>query len=279
MLSRGPDWQLPFAHSAIDVNVWRWEPSLLLGLIALIGAYTYGAVTLRQRGLWDKDATRRHVGFFAAGVLTLFLALVSPIDYIGENYLFSIHMVQHILLAMVAPPLILLSIPRQMMQAALEGVRLGRLVKFVTHPVLAFIVFNTTLIAWHVPGLYEAALRDPIVHILEHLTFVGAGFLSWYSAIDPAGQHAQFHPLAKIVYLFLFVIPGGALGAVFAFAQQPIYALYANAPRLWDLTVLDDQALAGGIMWVPGWGIYFVALSIVFAAWMKREEEAGKFNL
>ncbi len=277
MLSRGPDGQLPFAHSAIDVNVWRWEPGVLLGLIALIGAY--GAVYLRRRGLRDTAITRRHVGFFTAGVLTLFLALVSPIDYIGENYLFSIHMVQHILLAMVAPPLILLGVPRRMMQEALDRLRLAQLVKFVTHPVLAFIVFNAALIAWHVPALYEAALRDARLHILEHLMFIGAGFLAWYPVIDPAGQHARFHPLAQIVYLFLFVIPGGALGAAFAFAQQPIYAFYASAPRLWDLTVLDDQALAGGIMWVPGWAIYFVALSIVFAAWMKREEEAGKFNL
>ncbi|MGH7462218.1 MAG: cytochrome c oxidase assembly protein [Longimicrobiales bacterium] len=258
--------------SPIDVSVWSWDPSVLLGLIALIGAYAYGAVTLRRREVWGKEIKNRHVAFFTAGALALFIAIESPIDYIGENYLLWVHMVQHILLAMVAPPLILLGIPRRMIAWTLDLLRIGPVVKFVTHPVLAFIAFNTALIAWHVPALYEAALRDPMIHILQHMIFISTGFLSWYPVIDPAKQHARFIPLAQIVYLFLFVIPSGVIGAVFAFAQVPIYAYYAGVPRLWSLTVLDDQALAGAIMWVPGWAIYFVALSIVFAAWMKREE-------
>ncbi|HLF29349.1 MAG TPA: cytochrome c oxidase assembly protein [Anaerolineae bacterium] len=257
------------------VNIWRFDPSIVLGISALVGAYTFGAISLRRRGLWGKAITNRHVTFFTSGVLVLAFALMSPIDHIGEQYLFSIHMVQHILLAMVAPPLILLGLPRPMAQRALDFLRIGWLVKFVTHPLLAFIAFNTALIAWHVPALYEAALRNPLIHILEHVIFIGTGFQSWYSVIDPAGQHARFHPLAQIVYLFAFVLPSGVLGAVFAFAQQPIYAYYTQAPRLWGLTPLDDQALAGGIMWVPGWAIYFVALSIVFALWMRREDQAG----
>lgn len=262
-------------EAAIDVNVWRFDPSIVLGLVALIGAYAYGARYLHRQGLWDREISNRHVAFFAVGVVLLFLTLASPIDYIGENYLFSVHMIQHILLAMVAPPLILLGIPRWMMQWTLDFLRIGGLVKFVTNPVLAFIAFNTALIAWHVPALYEAALRDPIVHIVEHLFFLGTGFLSWYPVIDPARQHACFHPLAQVVYLFLFVIPSGVLGAVFAFAPQPLYAYYTEVPRLWGSTVMGDQATAGGIMWVPGWAIYFVALSIVFALYMQREEQAG----
>jgi putative membrane protein len=259
----------------LDVNVWRFDPSILLGLIALAGAYTVGGLHLRRRGLWGKEITNRHAALFASGVLTLFLALASPLDYIGEEFLFSIHMIQHMLLAMVAPPLMLLGVPHRMMQGVLDFLRIGRLLAFVTHPIPAFIAFNTSLIAWHVPALYEAALRSPIVHIVEHLCFIGAGFLAWYPVIDPARQHTRFHPLAQIVYLFLFVIPSGVLGAVFGFAQRPLYGYYTEAPRLWDLTVLDDQALAGGIMWVPGWAIYFVALSIVFARWMRREDQAG----
>ncbi len=255
--------------------MWRFDPSILLGIAVLIGAYTYGAIRLRKRGLCEREITRRHVALFAAGVLTLFVALASPIDHIGEKFLFSVHMIQHILLAMVAPPLVLLGVPRWMMQGVLDFLRIGRPVRFVTHPMPAFIAFNTALIAWHVPALYEAALRDPIVHIVEHLFLIGTGFLSWYPVIDPARQHARFPPPAQIVYLFLFVIPSGVLGAVFAFAQQPLYRYYVEAPRLWDLTVMDDQALAGGIMWVPGWAIYFVALSIVFAQWMKREDQAA----
>lgn len=262
---------LPDADS-IDVNVWRFDPSILLGLIALIGLYAYGAMRLRRRD--SQEVTRRRIAFFGLGVSLLAIALISPIDYIGEKYLLSIHMIQHMLIMMAAPPLVLLGVPRSMLQGVLDFLRIGGAIKFLTNPVLAFIAFNAALIAWHLPGLYEAALRDPIIHILEHLIFIGTGFLSWYPAIDPAGQHARFHPLAKIVYLFLFVIPSGILGAVFAFAQQPIYATYAAAPRLWGLTVLDDQALAGGIMWVPGWAIYFAALSIVFAVWMRKEDSA-----
>jgi len=264
------------SSGAIDVNVWSWDPSVLLGLIALVSAYAYGARHLRRQGLWGKDITRRHVAFFAAGVLTLFIAIESPIDYIGEQYLFSVHMIQHMLLAMVAPPLILLGVPRWMMQWLLDFLRIGPLVRFVTHPVLAFIAFNTALIAWHVPALYETALRDPMIHILQHTIFIGTGFLAWYPVIDPAGQHARFHPMAQIMYLFLYVIPSGVLGAVFAFAQVPIYTYYTSVPRLWGLTVMDDQAIAGGVMWVPGWAVYFVALSIVFAVWMRREEAEAK---
>src|SRR3972149_238858 len=263
-------------QSTIDINVWRFDPSIVLGLLALIGAYTYATLYLHRRGLWGTAITRRHVVFFAAGVFVIALALMSPIDYIGERFLFWVHMVQHILLAMVAPPLILLGTPRWMMQRVLDSLRIGGLVKFLTHPVLAFIAFNAVLIAWHFPALYEAALRDPIVHIAEHLCFMLTGCMAWYSVIDPAGQYPRFHPLAQVLYLFLYVIPSGILGAVFAFAQQPIYLTYAQAPRLWDTSVLGDQATAGGIMWVPGWAIYFTALSIVFALWMRREDQAGR---
>lgn len=265
-----------FQNEDIDINIWRMDPSILLGLLALVGAYAWGAVQLRRQGLWGKEITGRHAVFFAAGVAILLVALVSPIDVIGEKYLFSIHMVQHILIAMVAPALVLLGLPGGMVRRVLEALRIGGLVKFLTNPLLAFIAFNGALIAWHIPALYQAALRDPIVHILEHIVFIGAGFQSWYPVIDPAGQHERFHPLAKIVYLFLFVVPSGIIGALFAFAQQPIYSYYVDAPRLWGLSVMEDQALAGGIMWVPGWAIYFVALSIVFALWMRQEEAAGK---
>jgi putative membrane protein len=257
----------------LSINVWRFDPSIVLGLLALIGAYTSGALYLQRQGRWGAEITARHVAFFAIGVFVLVFALISPIDYIGENYLFSIHMVQHILLAMVAPALILLGIPRWMMQWVLDVLRIGWLVRWVSNPIVAFIAFNTALIAWHFPALYEAALRDPIVHIAEHLFFISTGFLSWYPVVDPARQHPAFHPPVKVLYLFLFVIPSGVLGAVIAFAPQPLYAAYAAAPRLWGLGVMDDQAIAGGIMWVPGWAIYFVALSIVFAAWMRREEQ------
>ena len=259
----------------LNINVWRFDPSIVLGLIALIGAYAYGARHLRRQGLWGKEIRNRHVAFFALGVLIIALALMSPIDHIGEKYLFSVHMVQHILLAMIAPPLLLLGIPRWMMRWTLDFLRLASVVKFVTNPLFGFVVFNASLIAWHVPALYEAALRDPIVHIVEHLFFIGAGFLAWYPVIDPAGQHTRFHPLAQIVYLFLFVIPSGVLGAVFAFAPTPIYATYAQAPRLWGVDAMADQATAGGIMWVPGWAIYFTALSIVFALWMRKEDADG----
>jgi len=266
---------MPLRAEAIDANVWRVDPSILLGLAALVGAYTWGVIYLRRRSLWGKEITLRHVAFFSAGVAVLAVALISPIDHIGEKYLLSVHMAQHMLIMMVAPPLVLLGVPRWMMQWVIDFLRIGRVVKLLTGPVIAFIAFNGVLIAWHLPTLYEAALRDPIVHILEHIVFIGTGFLSWYCVVDPAGQHARLHPLAKIVYLFLFVIPSGILGAAFAFARQPIYAYYAAAPRLWNLTPLEDQAWAGGIMWVPGWTIYFTALSIVFAAWLRREEQAG----
>ncbi len=256
-----------------DLNIWRFDPSIVLGLIALIAAYSYSARHLRKLGAWGKEITNRHVAFFAVGVFLIAFALMSPIDHIGEKYLLSVHMVQHILLMMIAPPLILLGIPRWMLQWVLDFLRIGPLVKFITHPVIGFIAYNAALIAWHVPGLYEAALRDPIIHIVEHLFFMTTGLLSWYPVVDPAGQHARFHPLAKIVYLFLFVIPSGVLGAVFAFAEQPLYAYYVQAPRLWGLSPMDDQAIAGGIMWVPGWTIYFVALSIVFAIWLRREDQ------
>ena len=258
------------ADPATNLNIWRFDPSILLGLIALIGIYAYGALYLRRQRLWGKEIKARHVVFFALGVLTMFLALSSPIDYIGEYYLFSIHMVQHILLAMVAPPLLLLGIPHWMMQWLLNTLRIGPLVKFLTHPVPAFIAFNGTLIAWHIPALYEAALNDPIIHIVEHIFFIVTGLMAWYPVIDPARQHARFHPLAQVVYLFLFVIPSSVIGAAFAFAENPIYTYYTRVPRLWGMSVLDDQATAGGIMWVPGWAIYFVALSIVFALWLRR---------
>jgi putative membrane protein len=203
---------------------------------------------------------------FFSGLLITFLALQSPIDRGGDLYLFSMHMVQHMLLMMVAPPLLLLGIAGARPASRERHTMLRTLWWAITRPWPAVAIFNAVLLFWHIPSLYDATLTTVPLHIIEHLSFIGVGMLLWWSVVDPIrdGRTVTISSLTKIAALTIAGIPPTILGIVFALAPAPIYSFYVQAPRLWGLSALTDQQYGGVIMLGVGNIVYFIAIIVVF---------------
>jgi putative membrane protein len=236
-------------HASLTLTSWTWEPTVLAGLVALGGGYVW----LLRDGSPASWSPLARV-YFAGGLLTLFLALSSPLDTGGDRYLFSLHMLQHLLLAMVVPPLLLLGLPESW--RAFDRIRVS--------PLLANIGFNAVLAVWHLPFLYEATLRNEPLHVLEHLSFLAAGTLFWWPILVPAGRRGAMTVMGKIAYLGFAGVPPTILGLAFILAPTVIYPFYAAAPRVTPLSPLDDQLVAGLVMFGLGNLIYFAAIWVIF---------------
>ena len=210
------------------------------------------------------------------------LALMSPIDVLGQQ-LFFMHMIQHLLLIMVAPVLLLLPNPmpfllwglparaRLAAGSALNRVlnkqsTTGQLLRRATSPAIVWFSMLVFIIGWHDPNTYNAALQNELVHDLEHVTMFIAGMLFWWTVIGAGPRlHKNMSRPAKIAFVIAAVPPNMALGAALAFSRDPIYSFYMDMPRLWGMSVLDDQRLSGIIMWIPGSMMYFmIALALIF---------------
>ena len=248
---------------------WQWEHLFVPALIA--AAYLACVGPLRGRFAGSAPASRVRVQLFLLGVVILFAATVSPLDRLS-SYLLSMHMVQHLLMTLIVPPLLLVGAPGWLLRPLLRP-PLGRLVgRALTQPVVAFLLFNAVFSVWHVPALYDLALRNDTVHILEHILFLGTAMLAWWPIFSPLEELPRLPEPVQLLYLFFQSLPPTILGAVITFAPEPLYPSYIAAPRLWGLSVLLDQEIGGLIMWIPGALVYFVVLTGVFFRWLNRDE-------
>jgi cytochrome c oxidase assembly factor CtaG len=254
-----------------SLSFWDWdfEPTVTLGLLLLVALYVHGW----QKNWFPADqdvkfwlpSARWRPWCFAAGILTVSVALQSPIDYGGDRFLLSIHMVQHLLLMMVAPPLLLLGIAGAAPLDRFNG-RLWRAWLLITRPWPACFIFNAMLLVWHVPVLYNTTLTDTPLHVFEHLTFTAAGVIFWWPLVDPVrhSRHRRIGPFEKIAVLSVAGIPPTVLGFILAISPEVFYSFYTVAPRLWGMSVITDQQVAGVIMFGLGNLIYFVAIGVIF---------------
>lgn len=287
----------PVLRAALSSWDWRFEVIIPLAILGLL--FTSGWRRLRSRtersSAQDnrKPPTRlgavwRPISYWA-GLLVIALALVSPIDVLVQQLFFT-HMTQHLLLIMIAPPLLLLPNPMPFLLWGLPtrlrflagrfiGLLLnknsmtGSLIRKVTTPGIIYLTFIIIIFGWHDPNLYNAALRSEFVHDLEHITFFLAGMLFWWQVIG-AGPviHKQFGQIGRIVFTLAAIPPNMALGIVLAFTPVVIYTFYNDAPRLLNMSPLTDQQLSGIIMWIPGSMMYLIAALILIAGVLKGED-------
>jgi putative membrane protein len=254
------------------VYTWNWEPSILIGLAGQAGAYLACVGPLRGRFAGSAPVPPARVQTFLLGVLVMFIALVSPLDILGDRYLLTAHMVQHLLITLVAPPLLLLGTPRWLLRPLLIprfALPIGR---WLTSPLVAFVLFNATFALWHVPAFYDAALRSLPIHILEHVTMFATATLTWWPIFSPLDELPRLSEPAQCVYLFFESLPPTILGALITFSGAVLYPTYRDAPRIWGLSPLDDQQVGGLIMWIPGALVFFGVLTVVFIRWLNRDE-------
>jgi len=254
------------------VYSWNWEPSILIGLALQVGAYLTCIGPLRERFPGSAPVSPARAQTFLLGSLVLLIALVSPLDTLGDQYLLTAHMIQHMLITLVAPPLLLIGTPRWLFRPLLRlpfALPVGR---FLTNPLFAFFFYNFTFAIWHVPHYYEATLHSLPIHILEHVMFFVAATLTWWPVFSPLDELPPLSDPLQCLYLFFESIPPTILGALITFSSTILYPTYTRAPRLWGLTPEMDQQIAGLIMWVPGALVFLTVLTVVFFRWFNQDE-------
>jgi cytochrome c oxidase assembly factor CtaG len=228
------------------MNDWNFDP-LEIALIALVGAaYWRRARTLARRG---GPVPPPRVAAFAAGLLTILLALASPIDTIGEERLFSVHMLQHLLLGDLGALLLVLGLDGRLLRPLLR-VRLVHRLRVLAHPLVALPLWAANFVVWHLPVLFDAALRNDAVHALQHSLFIALGMLMWAALLEPLPGPAWFTAPWKIPYVLAMWLVMLVLSQVFIWSSHVYYAPYAHDPTLWGLTHLADQKAGGGVMLV-----------------------------
>ena len=279
---------LPLASNFADFLAY-WDSALyiVIPIVLMAALYLIGRWRLGRRARYAPLRKSRDL-LYLAGILALVLALLSPIDvYAGD--LFFMHMVQHLLLMMIAPPLLQLANPMsRILWAFPRGVRrriggtlnnagvLRLAIQGVSVPVIAWLIFVVTIWVWHTPATYNAALASESVHVLEHLTMFGAALIFWWPVIGPAPVRSRMpHPL-RFLYLFLALFQNILLGAILTFAQGPVYSYYEATPDHWGIDGELDQQLGGVLMWIPGTMMYFTALALLFFTWLEQEERRAK---
>jgi putative membrane protein len=268
-------------------HAWAWEPFSWVGL-SLGGAwYAIGITRLWRRAGAGHGIRRWEVVYFASGWMTLFVALVSPLHPWG-SMLFSAHMTQHELLMLVAAPLLVLARPMLPMLHALPHLfahALGHVSNrpwwrttwtTVSHPLVAWLIHAVVLWGWHAPALFQATQRSEWIHAAQHISFIAAAVLFWWSLIHARRGAAAYG--AAVLYMFTTALHSGLLGALLTFTKTVWYPVYQGRTEAWGITALQDQSLGGLIMWVPACTVYIIAGLALFAGWIRKSEQRNAYR-
>jgi putative membrane protein len=258
--------------SELLLTRWTWHPSVWIGFALWTAVYELFTRHMGPRRGRGKPPAAWQRAAFHLGTLIALIALVSPLDELADEYLFSAHILQHLLLMFVAPPLWLLGSPGWLMDSIVPR-SLEALARWVAQPAASFVIFVAVMSVWHIPALSDLALHHEGLHILEHLTFIGGGVLVWRPVAGPDGR-LVLRPgaAARMLYLFLLAIPMTALAAILTFSSAPLYLFYVQAPRLFGVSALDDQHLGGLLMWIPTHMLLLLALGATFLGWLNQNE-------
>ncbi len=269
-----PQWVL----TGYSLNPWT-----VLALLGSLALYCTGVVRLWSRAGTGSGISRAQLSAFIAGIVVLAVALLSPLEY-AASVLFSAHMVQHMLLAYVAAPLLawsvaglgfLWALPAQK-RVQLSRVWLGnrllrRAVAWLTAPFTVLTLFTLSFWLWHAPVMYEAALRSPALHALEHFTMFASAFLFWWLILQPTGRR-RLSRGAGVLFVLAAMLQGLVLASLLAFASSPLYPVYALSAQALGVSALQDQQLAGMIMRTPATIILLVTAVWLFVTWLGQLE-------
>jgi putative membrane protein len=250
-----------------DPNVWRFRahPEVWLLVASLIGCYVYAIRVIGPRllGAGHPAATRKQLASFVAGITLLWAASDWPIHDIGENNLYSVHMLQHMMLSYFAPPLLLLATPEWLMRLIVGDGRAYAAVRWLTKPVTAAVIFNLVIMVVHIPTLVNAAVSNGPLHYSMHLVLVLASLLMWMPVCGPLPE-VRIGPGAKILYLFAQSFVPTVPAAWLIFADGVVYKSYDHLPRVFGISVVDDQQIAGLLMKIGGSVFLWTLCTVLF---------------
>ena len=277
----------------LSLSEFSVHPSTAIGIALFAAAYIWRAkqgpsaadrvpVTVQgdtpKAGQLDMAAAQpgptpaQRLSYFSSLAL-LFLTLNGPLHDLSDFYLFSGHMVQHLILTLVVPPLMILGTPGWMLRPVLRHAPLSGAVRKLTSVTWCFAIFNVVLAFWHLPPLYNVALANHGIHILQHLMFIAASVLMWWPLMSPLPELPRAAYPAQMLYCFLMVIPMSIISIYIAMADTLLYPAYAAAPRILGITPMQDQQYGGLIMWIPGGVFFYAVMTVVFFKWSNRGED------
>jgi putative membrane protein len=231
------------------------------------------SASARRREAGGRGAGALQAAAFAGAILALLAALVSPLDGLGDNYLFSAHMLQHVLLGDIAPLLLLLSLSRVIMRPLTRRLMaVERALGPLAHPATGLVLWLVLMYLWHVPALYDAALESPVVHLLEHASFFTAGIAVWWPLIQPVPMRRRLTGMWPLAYIGTAKFGLAVLGLYLTWSPNVLYAFYEDVPRIWGLSAADDQNVGGAIMMVEQSLTFVIVLVTVFVGMLTRSE-------
>jgi cytochrome c oxidase assembly factor CtaG len=252
---------------------WTLSPAILIP----IGVYAWLYVR-RFREVRRTSGTRgagaRQLTAFVASLVVIFAALVSPLDGLGEDYIFSGHMVQHLLLGDLAPLLMLLALSRVIMRPLTRRLQtLERALGPLAHPATALILWLGLVYLWHVPALYNGALESAPLHALQHVSFFSAGLLVWWPLIQPVPMRHRLTGMWTFAYIAAAKIGLASLGLYLTWTSTVLYSYYESVPRIWGMSAVTDQNVGGAIMMVEQSVLLVTVLAILFSRMLRQSEE------
>ena len=268
-------------HTSEVMHWWTWQPFVIAALLLSFSLYSIGTARLWRNASAGHGVRWWQAAAFYGGWTSLVIALVSPLDKLSE-ILFSAHMTQHEVMMVVAAPLFVLGRPlvpfiwampatwRSPIAAAVQGGAIAKTWHWLTGPLIATALHAVALWIWHVPALYEATLRNDYIHGFEHACFLLTAALFWWALIH--GRYGRLGYGIAVLYVFVTTLHSGALGALMTLSSRVWYPYYQNAGVQWGVDAVEDQQLAGLIMWVPA-GVILVVLGLaLFAMWLSEAE-------
>ena len=257
------------AGASLGLTHFTVHPSTVLGLTGLGALYWWRL--RKEQSVSHRTIGRAKPTLFIVGLTTMFFALNGWLHDLSDTYLFSAHMVQHLLLALVVAPLLIMGTPGWMLRPVLRHRVAAAVARPLTSPMRCFAIFSIVVSAWHLPPLYNLAMRYHPVHIVQHLTLLVASVLMWWPVLSPLPELPRLAYPMQMLYLFLLSIPMSIVSVYIAYADAVLYPAYAAAPRIWGISPMQDQLIGGLVMWIPGGLFFFAIISVIFFRWQQHD--------
>ena len=258
-------------------SIWlHWHPHLevVFGLILVQCAYLYGTGPYRKKQPIPQPLNPRQTIMFTVGTFIIFLSLTSPLHILSDHYLFSAHMLQHVLITLISPPLLILGTPDWLVSKLFQPQWSEMVFKRIFHPLGAIVIFNMIFSIWHLPVLYDLSVTHHWVHIFEHSLFIIASIIMWWPICSQVQSIPKLPYPIQMLYLFAMSLAQVIVFGIVTFAREPIYQHYIDAPRIWNISALTDQQL-GGILMKVGSGFLFLLLIIIaFFKWFEEDSNS-----
>lgn len=266
---------LPLLDGALPGAPFAWTPhfEVLVWLFLIEGLYLFGVARLHERSPETRPIPAGKILIFSSGILTLWMAAATPLDGLADSYLISAHMLQHLMFTMVSPPLLLLGMPPWLVRPIVCRRYVFPAVRFLTRPLIAFSIFNLTLLFVHLPPAIAAEIaHEETVHFGSHLLLIGTALLMWWPVLSPLPELPRLSYPLQMVYLFVQSFVPAVLSAFLIFSGTVFYPFYLTTPKLWGISAIGDQRIGGAIMKLGGTAILWTLMAIIFFRWFAEEE-------